>query len=179
MGKLRKPNQKIFTHQVQKHKKENLSNREIARLYNCSPGTVGSHVKKIKQKLKLKNALRRAKRKENPIKYRIEGIIKRHREYNVKRGLPRNHNIEIDKELLEEKLKSNTTCYLTGEEIDLTNSLSYEIDHIIPLSRGGKSSNDNLALVTRQANQCKGDNTVEELFHFSKRMVTYFESKGV
>lgn len=60
-----------------------------------------------------------------------------------------------------EKFGINTKCYLTGRSIDLAKDY-YELDHIIPLCRGGSSNLDNLGITCKDANQAKAHMTLEE-----------------
>ena len=60
------------------------------------------------------------------------------------------------------RLGAQPCCYLTGNMIDLTNPASYSLDHVVPVSRGGTSTIDNLGLTTSEANRAKNDRTVEE-----------------
>jgi predicted transcriptional regulator len=53
-------------------------------------------------------------------------------------------------------------CHLTGRAIDLENPKSYHLDHIIPKSKGGDSTLDNLAFAIREANQAKSDMFLED-----------------
>jgi len=52
-------------------------------------------------------------------------------------------------------------CHLCGEEIDYAAShlepLSFTIDHIIPIAKGGADDIDNLAAAHRKCNRDKGD----------------------
>lgn len=69
------------------------------------------------------------------------------------------------------KFGEKTNCYLTGEEIDLNLPRTYQFDHIIPRSRGGENSLDNLGICTREANQAKNDMTPDEFFNLCKRIL--------
>src|ERR1035441_7591362 len=53
------------------------------------------------------------------------------------------------------KFGSTPQCYLTGVPIDLQQRDTYELDHILPISRGGNSSLLNCGLATRKANRAK------------------------
>ena len=68
----------------------------------------------------------------------------------------------IDLKKVKEKFGNTPKCYLTGESIDLSDMSSYSLDHINPLSRGGKSTLDNMGLTTKIANQSKSGLTREE-----------------
>ena len=57
---------------------------------------------------------------------------------------------------------SEPTCYLTGTPINLKESTTYSLDHITPLSQGGRSNLDNMGLLRKDANQAKYDKTPEE-----------------
>ena len=70
-------------------------------------------------------------------------------------------------ELIEEMWNNgDKTCYLCGIAIDTTTHFlaptSRTIDHIMPISRGGKHDLDNLAFACRKCNLRKGNKTLEE-----------------
>ena len=69
------------------------------------------------------------------------------------------------------KIGNNPKCYITDEPIDLLNSKTYSLDHIIPISRGGKSSLDNLGLVKADINQAKYNMTPFEFLNLCKRTI--------
>ena len=78
-------------------------------------------------------------------------------------GYTAKYSRELSYAQLEEKLE-NSTCYLTGVLIDLTDSSSFSLDHIVPVSRGGSNTIDNLGLCHSKVNAVKSDLLVEELF---------------
>ena len=65
-----------------------------------------------------------------------------------------------------------TKCYLTGVEIDMTKD-DYQLDHIIPVSRGGTNELSNLGITCVIANQMKGPLTNEELFYWCQKILEY------
>ena len=69
------------------------------------------------------------------------------------------------------RLRSNPICYLTGDPIDIEDTYSYHADHIVPRSKGGDSSFGNLAFATREANQAKGDMSLEELYTLCEKVL--------
>ena len=64
-------------------------------------------------------------------------------------------------------------CYLTGEKINIHDSTSFEFDHIIPASRGGDNSLENLGLTIKIANNIKNNLTVDELLYYCKKILEY------
>lgn len=78
----------------------------------------------------------------------------------------RAYKLSIDPQLTTENVRkkfgASPMCYLTGKQIDLNDRNSYQLDHILPISRGGDSSLSNCGLTTRQVNQSKRDMTTEE-----------------
>lgn len=60
--------------------------------------------------------------------------------------------------------RGNPPCHLCGNEIDyqahFLEPLSFQIDHIIPLNRGGSDVLDNLAAAHRRCNRLKSDGSV-------------------
>lgn len=71
------------------------------------------------------------------------------------------------------KFGETPKCYLTGEDIDIYKTSSYSFDHIIPKSRGGTNSIENLGITTRLANSMKTDMTPDELIYMCKRILEY------
>jgi len=54
--------------------------------------------------------------------------------------------------------KQRGRCAMTGKRLDR----SAELDHIIPISKGGKNHPSNLQWLAPEVNQCKNDMTVDE-----------------
>lgn len=67
---------------------------------------------------------------------------------------------------------TNVTCYLTGDQIDLTKD-DYSLDHIIPISRGGSCELDNLGITTFIANQAKSSMTEDEFVELCKKVLIH------
>lgn len=72
-----------------------------------------------------------------------------------------------------EKFGWETTCYLTGRKIELKESKSYQFDHVIPVSKGGSKTIDNLGICCREANQAKHDMFVDELLNLCKEILEH------
>ena len=84
---------------------------------------------------------------------------------NRKRSFGKVNNIEKEygiKELLE-KLGDNPRCYLTGDQIDLEDSASYNFDHIVAVS--------NLGICTKAANAAKNDLTEKQFVALCKKVL--------
>jgi CRISPR/Cas system Type II protein with McrA/HNH and RuvC-like nuclease domain len=61
------------------------------------------------------------------------------------------------------KHETNPRCYLTGRTVDLQDPTSYELDHIVPATRGGSNGLENCGIASPKINRMKSDMTVEEL----------------
>lgn len=89
---------------------------------------------------------------------------------------------EIDPNLTFEnlmtKIGEKPTCYLTGTPINLEKSSSYSLDHIIPVSRGGKSTLENCGLATLDANISKKSMTEREFIDFCFAVCQFQQSKN-
>ena len=57
--------------------------------------------------------------------------------------------------------KQNYKCSLTGDDISFESDI--DLDHIIPITRGGKNEISNVRWVIRQANRLKNNLTDDEL----------------
>jgi 5-methylcytosine-specific restriction endonuclease McrA len=62
-------------------------------------------------------------------------------------------------------------CPLTGDKLTTEN---VSVDHIIPRSKGGKNTLDNVRLVVYYVNVAKNDLTDEEFLKLCKRVVNHF-----
>jgi 5-methylcytosine-specific restriction endonuclease McrA len=72
-----------------------------------------------------------------------------------------------------DKFGENPICYLTGEQIDIYQPRTYEFDHIIPRSRGGTNTLDNLGICSKKANQSKKDMTPDEYINLCKKILEH------
>ena len=66
----------------------------------------------------------------------------------------------------------NVKCYLTGTPINMETD-SYDLDHIIPVSKGGTNELSNLGVAIPMANRSKSDLTVDEYLELCKKVLEY------
>jgi 5-methylcytosine-specific restriction endonuclease McrA len=71
------------------------------------------------------------------------------------------------------KIGENPICYLTGKSINLDHPETYNLDHIIPASRGGTNDLENLGICLKEANQAKGDLLLEELYDLCDSILSW------
>jgi 5-methylcytosine-specific restriction endonuclease McrA len=71
-----------------------------------------------------------------------------------------------------EKFGVDTKCYLSGEPINLYKN-NYNLDHIIPVSKNGGNSFENLGIAHEVVNKMKSDLTPEELIEWCIKILTY------
>jgi len=69
------------------------------------------------------------------------------------------------------KIGPEPKCYLTGRPIDLNDSSSYHLDHIVPTSRGGSSSIDNCQIACAIANKSKTNMTLDEYYALCREVL--------
>lgn len=65
--------------------------------------------------------------------------------------------------------KQRGRCALTGKRLDRT----AELDHIIPVSKGGLNHPSNLQWLSPEVNQCKNDLTDQEFINICKAVLSY------
>lgn len=82
--------------------------------------------------------------------------------------------LQFDSNLNEvlEKFGKETVCYLSGEKINLYEN-NYNFDHIIPTSRGGKNSLDNLGITHQIVNAMKSDLLIDEFLEWCIKILEY------
>jgi 5-methylcytosine-specific restriction endonuclease McrA len=71
------------------------------------------------------------------------------------------------------KFGPRPTCYLTGRPIDLEKWDTYNLDHVIPVSKGGKSTLDNCQLTCREANFAKCALSVNEFVSLCREVTSH------
>jgi 5-methylcytosine-specific restriction endonuclease McrA len=68
------------------------------------------------------------------------------------------------------------TCVYTGETLDWKDPGKYQYDHILPKSRGGKDTLENLQIISTDANQAKGSMTHDEFVELCKKVAERYAS---
>jgi 5-methylcytosine-specific restriction endonuclease McrA len=165
---------------IKELRSQGLTFKQISEQLKCSKGSICYYLTPG-QKDKARNRTYK-NRKQNPIATKISYFIRNKPTkpifqsqasiYNTIKNRIRHFTGETSMPFSVEdvlkKLGDNPTCYLTGEQIDLSKPNTYQFDHIIPRSRGGTNELDNLGLCSKSANRVKSDMTPDELINLCK-----------
>lgn len=179
--------------EILKLKSEGKSYNQIREILGCSKGTIAYHCgigqkektkKRVKQRREnvLETKIERFKYKkpnENDFKlnedkkYFNESVRKFQKRDNTKKN---RIDTSIEKTFnwknVLDKFGENTICYLSGENINL-NENNYHLDHIIPSSRGGDNSLNNLGILHKTVNVMKNNMTPEELLNWCEKILKH------
>lgn len=172
-------------------RKQGLSYTKIAEKLNCSKSTVSYHCcqlsrDKTKERFTKHQALYSWKyklmRKISNFKNRVYDHKSYHKckDWNkkfrtsVSRFKHRGANVEsyTYSDALKHLGGTQLTCYLTGIPINILED-DYQLDHILPVSKGGTNELSNMAIATVEANQMKSGLTNEELFYWCKKILEH------
>lgn len=173
-------------------KERGYSYNKIKKELNCSLSTVGYYLGKD-QKIKSYNRLQKRRSKPESVLtekiYRFrwkkgtdKNVMSKIRDFQRRDPLCGNRtrlittqekNFTIEEFLL--KIGNSPKCYLSGEPIDLYNTKSYSLDHIISSSTGGKNNLENAGLISTVVNKMKSDLSVEE---FLQKCIQVLEYNG-
>lgn len=133
------------------------------------------------------NAKEKARRARNPQKVRAENRAYRERNpYSVAVLVAKNRAKElgIKSTLIREEWESvvrdaDFKCHICGEKIvlDIGSPNRLSLDHIVPLSRGGENTKDNVTPTHRRCNQSRSDMTLKEFDEWIK-LVARFRGNG-
>lgn len=165
-------------------REKGYSYRKISNELNCSLNAVQYHlVEKTRLKNREKSKLYK-NRKKNNIK-----VEKKHykeskellqslhaRRYGFLGKVKENEKRFSFYEFRDYLIKNNF-CYLTGEIINIEEKDSYEIDHIIPKSKNGERTLNNLGLLSKKINQAKKDMDLFEFIDLCNKVSKFTKSK--
>lgn len=167
-----------------KLRQEGKTYDEIKKELGCSKGTISYH---CGEGQKDKNQIRQKKRRTNEIIKHVDCFTQRKFTKNKNETIRKFQKAErignkrrANKELIPtftwqdivEKFGINTNCYLTGVPINLLED-SYSFDHIIPVSKNGKNSLDNLGICLKDVNMMKSDFSLGDFIDKCKKVLEY------
>jgi 5-methylcytosine-specific restriction endonuclease McrA len=168
--------------EILKLRKEGKSYNDISKILRCSKSTISYH---CGDGQKEKSDERRRKRRKNILLTKTERFIYRKnknineairrfqkRDNSVKRSVDSTIETTFSWKDVIQKIGEDTYCYLSGEKINLYKD-NYNLDHIIPSSRGGDNSLDNLGITHKIVNTMKSDLTPEELIEWCKKILEF------
>lgn len=172
---------------------QGLSYKQISIKLNCSKGSVSYYIGEgqcEKSKLRVK----RMRARVHPFYSKIRHFLQKTKEsINIiskltfrrsiydklitfhfnKKGKYSMKDTNFTVEEVIAKIGENPVCYLTGESIDVNKPKTYQFDHIIPRSKGGSNTLDNLGICTRKANMSKTDMTKDEYIEHCKKVLLH------
>lgn len=166
--------------QILKLRSDGKNYNEIKNILGCSKGTIsyhcgnGTHEKTIKRNKNNRN--------KNPIKTKLDRfkgrrpIGKKLRDFGRRGkglGLTSTSSSNFNVDDLISKFGLTTKCYLTGEDINLLEVNTYAFDHVIPVSRGGENTLENLKICKTIANKSKTDLLFDEYLLLCKNVLEH------
>jgi len=171
---------------------EGFSYNEIQEKLGCSKGTIAYHLGAgQKEKVHSRNRKNRIQSQGSVLGAKLDKfsgtlpyktrkkLLDATRDFNKNLSNPeiRTSRSFTPNELLEKFFNNKSQCFLTGREIDLTDSQSYSLDHLHPRSKGGENTLDNCNIVCKAANFAKSDLTLQEFQQLCLDVVNHFKLK--
>ena len=166
------------------------SYREISFLLSCSKSTVCYHLTPLEKEKTLTRSRKRRKRgdvvlsrrisrfkqagvedvrrgwrsckKRMPPRELLRSRVKLYKKRDKGGYLSKTPKSDFNIADVDKKIGKNPKCYLSGRKINIEDSSSYHLDHIVPVSKGGANSLENLGFTNPLANKAKSDMTVNE-----------------
>ena len=160
------------------------SHRDIAKICNIAPSTVHYHLnpQSVVQKERIKAYKRqwdkhnqkRVLHGENRVQHPFR-VVSYYANGNAKKVMGRNGYSNLYSRLTPSDIfslakKQKCRCVLTGKKLE---ARTISVDHIVPLSKGGRNDRHNSRLVHIDVNRIKLDYTDIEFFNLCKSVVQY------
>ena len=158
---------------------------EIASILGCAKSTVSYWCGNNQKQKTRERCLRQGRWKRQLIKNisdfkarQKSSNIRKSKDWNLKlrsavKDFCKRSNMENwgHKELIN-KFGTKTKCYLTGKDIDITID-DYNLDHIVPICKGGTGDLDNVGITIPIANASKSGMTLEEYLQLCEDVLRY------
>lgn len=157
---------------IKKLRDEGYTYFEISEELKCSKGTISYHLGKGQKE---KSLLRQKNNRAGiySVKNKLNKVLnKKLNDFNYKENKISN-NYVLDKQDAYFRITKNPVCYLTGRKINLENSSEYQLDHILPVSKGGSNELSNLGLACKDANRAKNDLILEDFINLCKEILIH------
>lgn len=179
--------------EILKLRAEGKTYKEIVNITGAAKGTVSYHCSEgQKEKYKKRNIKNR--KITHPFKHKVSSFCRRFKsektilvnknKTNINRLRMKVYSFHQDRknknmyqkqtftaEEVISKFGEHPKCYLTGESIDIYQTQTYHFDHIIPVSKGGDNSLENLGICTKEANHAKYDLLLDDLLLLCKKIL--------
>lgn len=145
--------------QIKSLRTEGKTYPEIAQIVGCAISVVCYH---CGEGQKEKHALRQRLNSK-----RYNHIMKRKKDNFMcvkgdRKGPDKRARSSCSSKEFQAHLEKHPFCYLTGRPIDLMAPSTWHCDHIVPVSKGGDNSLDNLGLTCKEANLAKANLSLED-----------------
>lgn len=161
--------------QILKLREERKTYDEIKEILGCSKGTISYHCGEG-QKEKTTNRTRKFRGDlRGAILKKVYAF--RYGKRQGKSNISMNQNCDVFYKEAVEKIINSPYCYLTGRKIDLEDTKSYQLDHIIPFSKGGSNDLKNMGLTCRDANRSKIDLSLDEYISLCEEVLNNLKNK--
>lgn len=171
---------------ILKLRAEGLSYSKICSQLGCSKATVAYHCNNT-TKTKTLNTTKRLRKddtlinKVDKFKRRRGGITDKTKEFQRRdkfTGKNSKAKFSFFADDVKQKIGTDPKCYLTGRLIDLSSPNTFHFDHILPVSKGGDNSLENLGIACKAANMSKHDLTLDEFISLCIEVLN-FQGYGV
>ena len=158
-------------------KEQGKTYREIKEIIGCSLSTISYYCGENQKEKVLERQRNLRNTEKGAILKKLNVAFKRRIHDSIKyRQFITDGTFKYSKEGKDKFIQNcinNPICYWTGVKINLLDTRSYELDHLIPVSRGGKNDYTNLVLSSKIANRMKHDLLPEEFIKTCKLILKY------
>lgn len=166
--------------QILKLRSEGKTYNEIRDLLNCSKGTIAHHCGDGQKNKSLERMRKYRLSIKNQNAHKLDNFCRAVIKKNVKNKIEK---FSSRKEFITpvfkyqdvmNKFGENPVCYLTGRPLDWLNSKDLSFDHIVPRSKGGDNTIDNLGVCCAEANFSKSALSLESYLALCKEVLENF-----